>query len=282
MNSYSADWATKLYDLAHVHGPYLAASTIIWTAVYLASAPISRRVSATYCGLPFKLKMQWDNRIVAFLHAVIICYAAFWGLLCDEPLKADHLHAYSSWAYATMITACGYFIWDAVMCIIYFKEFQLGFLLHALGCLFTFLGSLDGVFMYYGYFYLTFEASTPFLNLHWFMDKLGVSNSNPFKKLNAGLLVLSFFFFRIISGCGYSAVVWQDIHRYIAATSNMANVGIMYYFYFAILLLNGLNCYWFYSIVKFATRAPKVHPSSTSTSAAATAVTANDKARKKE
>merc|ERR1711939_569059 len=117
MNSYSADWATKLYDLAHVHGPYLAASTIIWTAIYLASAPISRRVSATYRGLPFKLKMQWDNRIVAFLHAVVICYAAFWGLLCDEPLKADHLHAYSSWAYATMITACGYFIWDAVMCI---------------------------------------------------------------------------------------------------------------------------------------------------------------------
>jgi hypothetical protein len=142
MNSYSADWATKLYDLAHVHGPYLAASTIIWTAIYLASAPISRRVSATYRGLPFKLKMQWDNRIVAFLHAVVICYAAFWGLLCDEPLKADHLHAYSSWAYATMITACGYFIWDAVMCILYFKEFGLGFLLHALGCLFTFLGSL--------------------------------------------------------------------------------------------------------------------------------------------
>merc|ERR1711939_322562 len=149
MNSYSADWATKLYDLAHVHGPYLAASTIIWTPIYL-------RVSATYRGLPFKLKMQWDNRIVAFLHAVVI------------------------------------------------------------------------------------------------------------------------------SGCGYSAVVWQDIHRYIAATSNMANVGIMYYFYFAILLLNGLNCYWFYSIVKFATRALKVHPSPTSTSAATTAVTANDKARKKE
>jgi hypothetical protein len=142
MNSYSADWATKLHDLTFVHGPYLAVSTIIWTIVYLASAPISRSLSATYRGLPFKLKMQWDNRIVALLHAVLICYATFWGLLFDEPLKADHLHAYSSWAYGTMITACGYFIWDAVMCIIYFKEFQLGFLLHALGCLFTFLGSL--------------------------------------------------------------------------------------------------------------------------------------------
>jgi len=130
--------------------------------------------------------------------------------------------------------------------------------------------------MYYGYFYLTFEASTPFLNFHWFMDKMGVPNANLFKRFNAALLVLSFFVFRIVSGCGYSMfVVWQDIDRYIATSRNMANVCIMYYYYFAILLLNGLNCYWFYSIIQFATRAPKAPPSASRTAAA-------DKGRKQE
>jgi len=257
MNSLAIDWTNKLSDLFHIHGPYLLAATLVWTVVYLVATPISRLSSSTYRRLPRKLQMQWDNRIVSTLHAIAILYGALWGFFFDEELKADHLHGYSTWGHSVMITACGYFFWDTAICILHFKEFGLGFLLHGIGCLLTFLGSLDGVFMYYGYFYLTFEASTPFLNLFWFMDKLQVPSSNLFKKLMATLLIASFFIFRILSGIGYSTVVWQDIPVYIANTNNMANVCIMYYFYFAILLLNGLNCYWFISIIKFANRSPK-------------------------
>lgn len=140
--SYAADWAVKLGDLVTVHGPYLAGSALAWTALYVGSGVVSRWGSPTYRGLPHKLRLQWDTRVVALAHALLICYAAFWGLLFDAPLRADPLHARSSWAYATMVTACGYFLWDLAMCVLHYHEFQLGFLLHAIGCLLTFLGSL--------------------------------------------------------------------------------------------------------------------------------------------
>jgi len=255
--SAAADWSVVINNILYVHSPYLLLSTAIWTIIFLASSPISKHFSKSYQNLPRRLRMQWDNRIVALLHSVFILPFAFYGLFGDQVLGADHLHAFSSLGYFIMTTACGYFFWDTIMCLFHFQDFGLGFLLHGIGCLFTYLFSLDGVLMYYGCFYLTFEGSTPFLNFHWFMDKTNVADTNPIKKCNAVLLILTFFVFRIIFGIGYSYFVWKDIDIFVATSTNLAHIGIMYYFYFAILLLNGLNVFWFHSIVNFALKSSK-------------------------
>jgi hypothetical protein len=253
----------KLSNVATVHSPYLIGSTIVWTLIYVLCKPISRYfkpLRTTYDSLPHALQLQWDTRIVALIHALIITGLATYGFFFDDYLISNKIYGKNLTGYTVMIIACGYFAWDLFICIKYFKEFQLGFLLHAIGCFLTYFFSLDGLLIYYGHFYLLYEASTPFLNFHWFMDKLGVSNANLFKKLNGFLLIASFFFVRIIFGCTYSVVVWRDIRIMYAnavANNDWAVIGICYYFNFAILLLNGLNVFWFYSIIKFATKPPK-------------------------
>ncbi len=130
-----------IHSFITVHWSYVLASSAVWTAIYLLSSYIFRSFS-TYQNLPRKLQLQWDTRIVAFLHAIVILTLATYGLTCDQALMDDHKFGYSTLGYTTMAIAVGYFLWDMAICIVHFKEFGVGFFLHGVGCFFTFFFSL--------------------------------------------------------------------------------------------------------------------------------------------
>ena len=62
---------------------YFIGSFVFWTILYLGSRTISR-LSSHYRGLPRKLQLGWDSRVVAFCHAIFILQGAFRGTYRDR------------------------------------------------------------------------------------------------------------------------------------------------------------------------------------------------------
>jgi len=63
---------------------------------------------------------------------------------------------------------------------------------------------------FYGPNFILYEMSSPFLNLHWFFDKLHMTGSKP-QWYNGLLLLSSFFCCRLLWGTYQSIRVYQDV-----------------------------------------------------------------------
>jgi len=63
---------------------------------------------------------------------------------------------------------------------------------------------------YYGLNFILYELSTPFLNFHWFMDKVGMTGSTT-QLVNGVALITSFGSSRLLWGTYQSVRMYQDI-----------------------------------------------------------------------
>lgn len=72
---------------------------------------------------------------------------------------------------------------------------------------------------YYASVFILYELSTPFLNIHWFFDKLGMTGTKA-QLYNGIVLLFTFFSARLIWGVGQSARVWYDIYRALSTAPN--------------------------------------------------------------
>jgi len=122
----------------------------------------------------------------------------------------------------------------------------IGFLLHAISCFIGFLYSIKPFCGYFGFAFLLWEASTIFLNPHWFFDKIGMSGSKA-QLLNGVALLLVFFFSRLVLG-NYTSyqlfmLSFEDGVSQKAGTRLLNTIRILD------LLLSGLNMFWFYQMI---------------------------------
>lgn len=65
---------------------------------------------------------------------------------------------------------------------------------------------------YYAPTFLLYELSSPFLNIHWFMDKLGMTGSLP-QLINGVVLISMFTAARLCWGTVSSVFVFRDIYK---------------------------------------------------------------------
>ena len=63
---------------------------------------------------------------------------------------------------------------------------------------------------FYGPTFILYELSSPFLNFHWFFDKLHMTGSRP-QWYNGIVLLFSFFCCRLLWGAYQSIRVYQDV-----------------------------------------------------------------------
>ena len=71
--------------------------------------------------------------------------------------------------------------------------------------------------------FILYELSSPFLNFHWFFDKLGLTGSR--RQLYNGLLLLfTFFSCRLVWGTYQSIRVYQDVWRAVNHTPAAAGI----------------------------------------------------------
>jgi len=94
---------------------------------------------------------------------------------------------------------------------------------------------------------MLYELSTPFLNIHWFFDKLGMTGSKA--QLYNGLTLLGVFFSaRLVWGAYSSFNIYRDVWRALHFTDSMrssTNEEIVVLYMGGHVTLQALNVFWF-------------------------------------
>eukprot|EP00658_Telonema_sp_P-2_P039758 TRINITY_DN283_c0_g3_i2.p1 TRINITY_DN283_c0_g3~~TRINITY_DN283_c0_g3_i2.p1 ORF type:complete len:208 (-),score=30.60 TRINITY_DN283_c0_g3_i2:80-703(-) len=174
------------------------------------------------------------------IHAILICPLAWYTATTPE-LTADKVYGDNYAWYTCASIAGGYFAWDLGVTCLHLSTWGFGALIHAAACLAVYTIALSPIFAYYGTFFLLWEASTPFLNMRWFLLQYGMKDT-PIYFWNGLLLVLSFFIVRICLGLlvsydfhttSYELFLKGDLPWQTIVVLSIANV-----------VLNSLNIYW--------------------------------------
>jgi len=274
--------ATKL-QLATLplHAHHIIAAFLLYQAVFDVGSPILSRwlFPETYNGLDRRGRVNWDAHVVSMVQCLIINGMALYVMFADpERVKADHDWRERLWGYTWMAGrvqgfASGYFLWDVIISIQHLDVMGMSSLLHGIAAFgITNLGFRPFA-NYYGINFVLYELSTPFLNIHWFFDKFGMTGTRA--QLYNGILLLgSFFGCRLVWGTYQSYLIYNDVWTAWHATTPMAtscakffratNLGALInmpmsckvlptwlggFYVVANTLLTVLNAYWFVKMV---------------------------------
>ncbi|KAJ1990802.1 hypothetical protein H4R33_001581 [Dimargaris cristalligena] len=226
------------------HWPVVLASTLACSLIFTLSGILSPMLfPASFRNMKAFQRINWNIHVVSMVHC---CLALYWSFpLINHPkLADDYINSY--WPYFSNIAAvsCGYFLWDFVVSMRYIKQTGIGFAVHGLGSFAVFLLSFRPFINAYGPVFLMLELSTPFLNLHWFMDKLGMTGSLP-QLVNGVILLATFFGSRLVFGIYWAIHLytnfyhnWDTVPHYLAISVVVSNMA-----------LNILNFFWFSKMV---------------------------------
>ncbi|KAI0289857.1 TLC domain-containing protein, partial [Russula brevipes] len=139
----------------------------------------------------------------------------------------------------------GYFLWDSVVTLVHYEG--MGFVVHGRWYStyppFALLG-IRPFLAYYGPRFLLWELSTPFLNIHWMLDKTGQTGS-PLQLVNGLILFSTFAAARLVYGTMISYQFCQTLFEVRDGLSS----AIFAAYVCGNLILNGLNMFWFTKMI---------------------------------
>lgn len=248
VHAYSAPY------LAELGIPYLAPhlltvirAVLFWFSLQFLSAGVSPLLFPKQMNsMNATKRVQWDMHFVALVHSVIVAPTALYIWVITDRNTTDMVFGYDYYTGQLYALSYGYFIWDTIQSLRYEG---LQFFVH--GALATVASTLvwHPFLMYDGLGILIWEASTPFLNIHWFMDKLGMTGSKA-QLVNAAFLLSSYVLMRLILGVyiSYSIItmLWApaELHKHhIPLTWKV-------FYTLGLVILNSLNHFWFSKMVQ--------------------------------
>ncbi|KAK6903724.1 hypothetical protein I204_02655 [Kwoniella mangroviensis CBS 8886] len=231
---------SSLNPLPHLgpHLPPFLLSTLFFYGIQYTSHKISPRLIAKYGEFDKRTRTGWATHVVSMVHAILVIPLAF-QCLSSPSLKSDPVFGYDHFVGHVFAFSSGYFLWDTLDSLM---NSTIGFVVHGAACLAVFMFSFRPFLAGFGAPFLLWELSTPLLNIHWFMDKSGLSARYPtFFLANALIFMLVFFLARIVYGGANSLLffrtMWDERDRIplhlhvIYCSGNLA--------------LNALNWLWF-------------------------------------
>ncbi|KAF3934247.1 hypothetical protein ABW19_dt0201364 [Dactylella cylindrospora] len=200
-------------------------------------------------------KINWHIHVVSLVQSTLICIISLYAMVVDGERNAMDAHQ-RVWGYTGLMgmvqaLGAGYFVWDLMVSTQYFNIFGPGILAHAVSALCVFSLGFRPFVNYYAPVFLLYELSSPFLNFHWFMDKLEMTGS-LLQLINGICLLVVFFSCRLVYGTYSSFRVGSDIyHAWRAPPSDIIAQGREVPTWLALsyvtsnLILHFLNFYWF-------------------------------------
>ncbi|KAI0034501.1 TLC domain-containing protein, partial [Vararia minispora EC-137] len=218
-----------------------------FTALHLVLLPtaFSTALGARWTTLPPRSRTDRcaTARATALTHALLVVPLATCALGSKE-LNTDRVFGWSvdGRAGAACAVAAGYFIWDTVVSAVQFRDGA--FVLHGALCGAIYLYAFRPFLAYYAVRFLLWELSTPFLHIHWFLDKLGHTGSS-FQRANGAMLLCTFAGARLVYGPYMSYHFLQSI---FAARAHI-HPAIFIAYVTGNVLLNTLNFFWFYKMI---------------------------------
>lgn len=253
----------------HVHE--IIASALLYTVVFWPISPIVSKILAPehYGKLSRKKRLNWDAHVVSMVQSCLINALAIWVIWADDERRAmsweERVWGYTGASAMVQAMAAGYFVWDLFVTSFNLDVFGLGTLAHAVAALLVYSLGFRPLVNYYGCVFILWELSTPFLNIHWFMDKVGMTGSRA-QLYNGVLLLATFGICRLVVGTWQSYLVMKDLLLAVNAspTSEKEGLATMMYadahttapwwaagaYLLSNLTLNGLNFYWYFAMIR--------------------------------
>lgn len=264
----------------HVHEVVVFA--LFYTFVQTVVSPIvSKALFPRFYPTDRAKKANWDSHVVSLVQSVAINCVALYVIFFDEERKAmdwqQRIWGYTGASALVGSMAAGYFLWDFIMTVTHLDIFGVGLLAHAVSALTVYSFGFRPFLNFYAPVFILYELSTPFLNVHWFCDKLNLTGSK-IQLYNGIALLATFACCRLVYGSFQSIMVyidmWKAIHTgpdasYVAAafdkngTMTDPNANMMAFvtnaepipvwlagIYLASnLVLNTLNWHWFFKMI---------------------------------
>ncbi|KAI0172353.1 DUF887-domain-containing protein [Hypoxylon sp. FL1284] len=198
----------------HIHEVVIMAAFYHFIGSVVSPALSPRLFPAQYAALSRSRKMNWDVHVVSLVQSTIINALALWVMFVDDERKNMDWQE-RIWGYtgaAAMIQACaaGYFLYDLIITASNLSVFGLGMLAHAISALLVYSFGFRPFVNYYSTNFILWELSSPFLNIHWFFDKLNMTGSRA-QLYNGLMLIFTFFSCRLVWGTYQSVLVARDI-----------------------------------------------------------------------
>jgi len=228
--------------------PTVVTSFLVFTFIHRIVAPsVSRIVAPVSYGAikTARTRNTWGIHFTSQINVVLLVSLSLWCMKTSTQDGSDHLDKAFGWdnhAGFTNAIAVGYFLWDALDSILNFID--TGYVIHGFACLAIYSLSFRPFSAYYAVRCLMWEASTFFLNNHWFLDKMNLTGST-LQLVNGICLLVTFFCVRIIYGGIMS-------YRFFATLRHVSqDLPSIYLFVYTAgnLTLQGLNWYWLTKMV---------------------------------
>jgi len=204
----------------HFHEVFVA--FVLYDVTYRFIAPAFSRLffPRVYATFNARTKLNWDVHIVSFVQSTLICAMALWVLWTDSELNQmnteERVYGYTGASGLIQAFAGGYFLWDLMITVQNVRIFGVGMLFHAISALCVFSLGFRPFVNYYACIFILYELSSPFLNIHWFCDKLNMTGSTV-QLINGIMLLCTFFCCRIVWGTYNSIRVFTDMYNMYAA-----------------------------------------------------------------
>ncbi|CAO1621789.1 unnamed protein product [Sympodiomycopsis kandeliae] len=249
-------WTTSFGSpLLATHLPLALASLAFWVALHFASILATPLVYSPYKKLPKRTRIQWHVHFVAFVHACVITPMAayqWYAVRADgglnggnHPLAINRTYGYTKEAGNVYAIALGYFAWDVVVSALFDGP---AFIAHGVVAMLAFTFVYHPVFMYDGLGFLLWELSTPFLNIHWFLDKMGKTGTN-LQLINAVFLLSTYVLARLTFGV-YNSYSWFMATNFPSTPIVPAiPIGLRLFYSIGNVTLNTLNFIWFRAMI---------------------------------
>ncbi|KAK3952580.1 TLC domain-containing protein [Pseudoneurospora amorphoporcata] len=279
----SQSWADRLsFPTLPLHIHEVIGAAAFYTFVHVVVSPVVSNLffSKYYPKHSRSKKANWDTHVVSLVQSTLINALALWVMYADKERSAmdfeQRIWGYTGASGMIQALACGYFVWDLGVTLLNFDIFGFGLLAHAVSALVVYSFGFRPFLNFYSTTFILYELSTPFLNIHWFCDKLNMTGSRV-QLYNGVALLVTFFCCRLLWGTWQSAVVykdmWQAVHRapspeyiqsYYNTISSIIDAENVMLFaakpepvpkWLALLYvasnvtLNTLNWYWFFKMV---------------------------------
>ncbi|KAF2666436.1 DUF887-domain-containing protein [Microthyrium microscopicum] len=250
----------------HAHEIVIAAGFYHIIFKYLTPWISAQLLSRRYRQFSRKEALDWNLQCVSMVQSILISWLAIWVMKNDgvramnSEDQEGRVFGYSGPAGSVQAFATGYFLWDLVVSLQNLSDVGLPVLIHAFSCFTVYLLGFRPVFNYYSCVFVLFELSTPFLNIHLFLEQLGMAGT-IWQFINGIMLILVFFFVRLVYGLYFSYHWMQDIWSVSQGQSvksaadelpesRTLPLWLLGIFIASNTILNALNIVWFGMMIK--------------------------------
>ncbi|KAK6512655.1 hypothetical protein TWF506_008831 [Arthrobotrys conoides] len=229
------------------------------TNVYLSPLISPLLFPKTYSSFNKRNRINWDIHVVSLVQSTLICIVSLYTMSIDQERSEmdanQRVWGYTGLLGMTQAFGAGYFLWDLMVSTQYLNIFGPGLLAHAICALCVFSLGFRPFVNYYAPTFLLYELSSPFLNFHWFMDKLEMTGST-LQLVNGICLLVVFFSCRLVYGTYSSFRVgsdiyfaWQNPPHDIVEQGRTVPAWLALSYVTSNLILHFLNFYWFGKMV---------------------------------